>query len=153
MICWNIWNFRNGTVYDVETGTRESLVERINDFLNSYSSACFVFPLQTRPPAATGWQPPRAPFVKINFDAAVYDTNSVQVAAVARDSEGLCMGWSVHTCHGSPAPVMAEASASRHTILMAVERSWTHIHLEGDCIPIINALNDRTGDGRWTTFF
>lgn len=72
VICWNIWNFRNRTVHDAEAGTRESLVARINDFLlNSYSSARFVFLLQTKPPPATGWQPPQAPFVKINFDAAV----------------------------------------------------------------------------------
>lgn len=66
---------------------------------------------------------------------------------MARDSEGRCLGWSACKFHGSPSLVMAEASAIRHAILMAVERGWSHIQLEGYCIQIINALNDRSGDG------
>lgn len=49
--------------------------------------------------------------------------------------------------HGSPSPVVAEASAARLAILMALEKGWTHIHLEGDCLQVINTFKDRDVQG------
>lgn len=99
----------NGRVHGSEGGERDSLVERIQRFLDSFQLARFMFPIS---PAAHGgvvWQRPEEPFVKVNFDAAVYDSGDYQIAAVARDSEGRCLRWRVQKFHGSPSPVVAEA--------------------------------------------
>lgn len=42
--------------------------------------------------------------------------------------------------------MVAEACAARLALLMAREMKWSHIHLEGDCLHVINALNDRYDD-------
>lgn len=43
-------------------------------------------------------------------------------------------------------PEVAKASAARHALTMATELGWTHIQLEGDCMVVVNALNDRSGE-------
>lgn len=35
---------------------------------------------------------------------------------------------------------------AREAMVMPKEMGWTHIKLEGDCLMIINALNDHTGE-------
>lgn len=93
--------------------------------------------------ALGSWQAPPAPFMKVNFDAGFLSSDSFQVAVVAHDEEGHCLGWSVRKLPGTLSPVVAEASAARHAILMAIEKGWSHIQLEGDCMQVINAFNDR----------
>lgn len=51
VVLWNLWNYRNGMVHDSEVGERAKLVKRSRDFLNSYSSARFVFPVGNPVPA------------------------------------------------------------------------------------------------------
>lgn len=57
------------------------------------------------------------------------------------------MGWLVRKLSGSPTPVEAEASAARFAILMARAKGWSHIHLKGDCLQVVNALNDGDTQG------
>lgn len=80
--------------------------------------------------------------MKVNFDSGVIGSDAYQTAAVARDSNGRCVGWAARWLRGSQALVEAEASAARFAIFMALERGWTHIHLEGDYLQVVNALND-----------
>lgn len=79
--------------------------------------------------ALGSWQAPSAPFMKVNFDAGFLSSDSFQVAVVAHDEEGHCLGWSVRKLPGTLSPVVAEG--------------WSHIQLEGDCMQVINAFNDR----------
>lgn len=57
------------------------------------------------------------------------------------------MGWSVRSFPGSPASVVGEACAARFAILMATEKGWSHMHLEGDCLQVVNDFNDRDAAG------
>lgn len=41
---------------------------------------------------------------------------------------------------------MAEACAPRLALQLAQKHGWTHPHLEGDCLQVVNALNDRHGE-------
>lgn len=108
VVAWNIWNFRNGKVHDSEVGERETVVGGSKAFLESYKSGRFNFPMDGTPHSPICWQPPSRPMIKINFDAAV-----------ARDSEGKCIGWEVWKFRGSPSQEIAEAIAARHAMLMA----------------------------------
>lgn len=47
VMLWNICNFRNRIIHDSVFGKRDTIVARSSDFLNSYSFARFIFPLQT----------------------------------------------------------------------------------------------------------
>lgn len=42
---------------------------------------------------------------------------------------------------------MAEACAARFAINMALEKGWTNIHLEGDCLQVDNAFKDGGASG------
>lgn len=147
VVIWNIWNYRNGVIHGSEVGERENIVSRSADFLNSYASARISFPLQAKVSGRVSWQLPTALFIKINFEVAFLHSDSFQVAGVARNSEGLCLGWSVRKLPGAPSPVIAEATATRHAILLAIEKGWTHIHLEGDCLQVIKTFKDRDRHG------
>lgn len=98
-------------------------------------------------PAAVPWQPPQSLFAKVNFDAVIFYSDSFQVAVVARDSGGSCISWSIKKFPGYPSPVVAGACAARFAILMAIAKGWTHIHLEGDSLQVVNAFNDRDEHG------
>lgn len=76
----------------------------------------------------------------------MYDSGEYQIAAVAREAEGSCLRWRVKKLCGSLSPVVAKACAARLAFLLAQEMGWSHINLEGDCLHVIIALNDRDED-------
>lgn len=47
VVLLNICNFRNRMIHDLVFGERDMIVARSSDFLNTYSFARFIFPLQT----------------------------------------------------------------------------------------------------------
>lgn len=122
-------------------------MERSKDFLHSYSSARFMFPISNLTPVVEPWSPLLAPFVKVSFDVALFDHGFFQTAAVVRNFSGDCLGWSVRRFPGLPLPVEGEANAARLAIILAMEKGWSHVHLEGDCLQVINAFNDRDSVG------
>lgn len=118
--------------------------------LGSYTSARFQF-RGTAPRDAT-WQPPQDTFIKINFDAAILDADWFQILAVSRDVARQWVGLSIRKLWGSPSPVVAEAYAAGLALQLAKTKGWTKVHLEGDCLQVINALNDKNGDRLYRLF-
>lgn len=57
---------------------------------------------------------------------------------------GVSIGWVIQKFQGSPLPVVAEACAARLALQLA-QNGWTPLNLEGDCLQVINELNDRNG--------
>lgn len=88
VVCWNIWNFRNGWVHSSTRGDRESLVARSRDFLESFKSARFNFSVGDGVNQNMQWTAPSGAWVKVNFDAALYDSGIYQIATVARIGTG-----------------------------------------------------------------
>lgn len=146
VVLWNCWNLRNDLLHNEARGDRDSLVRRSRDFLDSFKSAKFVFPIDSAPGLLDVWKPPDRPFIKINFDAAIYTNGEYRIAAVARDGAGDCVRWKVQKLRGSPAPVVAETCAARLACLLAQQMGWAHVQLEGDSMQVISALNHRDGD-------
>lgn len=146
MVLWNCWNLRNDWIHEEKRGVRDSVVRRSRDFLDSFKYAKFIFPVSEVPGLLDVWKHPESPFIKIDFDAAMFASRECRIAAVARDIEGECLRWRVQKLRGSPAPVVAEACAARLTCLLAQEMGWSHAHMEGDSMQVINALNNRDDD-------
>lgn len=134
VVGWNIWFFRNGRLHGSDAGERDSFVDRSKNFLDSFKSARISFLISSTPHVAAEWQCPRAPSVKINFDAAVYETGDYQVAAVTRNPDCECLRWRIQKLHGMPYPVVAQ------------EMGWSYIHLERDCLQVMNTFKDRSED-------
>lgn len=146
MVLWNIWNSRKKQLHRVEEKERLSLVTRIQAYLDSFKSVRFHFALPSVSLPSAGWQRPSDNIIKINFDGAVLGFDFFLVAVVARESEGCGFGWSVRKFRNSPSPVIAEACASRHAILMARAKEWHRIQVEGDCLQVVNAITEQAGD-------
>lgn len=68
VVLWNVWYFRNGILHESEAGKRSTIVTRSKEYLDSYKSAIFTFPLPILALPVQSWQPPEAPFIKVNFD-------------------------------------------------------------------------------------
>lgn len=79
IVMWNIWNFRNERLHDAIEGNQDLVVARSQEFLNSFHLARFCFAIGQVAPATASWQTPNGTTIKINFDAAVFDSCSYQV--------------------------------------------------------------------------
>ena len=91
--------------------------------------------------AAVTWSPTRTPFLKINYDGAVFrDSNGAGVRAVVRDSMG---GVLASLAENIPLPqtvTNVEASTARRAILLARDLNLSSIILEGDSEIITRAI-------------
>lgn len=88
--------------------------------------------------------PPPATTVKINFDAAVSVKRNVEaVAALARNSQGLPLGWS---CKLHPAivdPLFLETLAGQEDVFLTHRMGLRSIILEGDAKQVIDFVKGR----------
>lgn len=118
-------------------------MSRSKNFLASFSSGWVHFQVPTQPEFQSAWRQPRAPIMKINFDAVVFEDGVFQLGCVARDHTGVCRRWTVRRARGLVSPEVAEAYAAREAMVMAKDMGWTKVHFEGDCLVVVNALKDR----------
>jgi ribonuclease HI len=88
------------------------------------------------------WKPPEQNWVKINWDAAVDQSNQcVGIGVVARDGTGRFLGASSWKISLSARPVVAEAMAAFQALLFASEHGYRHVCFEGDTLTIVNEVN------------
>lgn len=89
VVLWNIWNFRNERLHGSANRDRGLLVVRSKEFLNSFRSARFHFSVESAHLPTADWQAPRDSVIKVNFDAALFESGTFQVAPVALDTDGV----------------------------------------------------------------
>ena len=91
--------------------------------------------------SAVSWTPPHIPFLKINYDRAVFrDSNNAGIRAVIRDSEGRMIASLVEKIPLAQIVANVEAAVARRTILFAKDLNLSSIILEGDSEIITRAL-------------
>ncbi|GLJ49218.1 hypothetical protein SUGI_1039240 [Cryptomeria japonica] len=94
------------------------------------------------------WQRPQQNWVKLNFDGASKgNPRRAGGGGVFRNAEGNIMAVYAET-YGWESAYYAEASALLRGIQIAAEHGWTRLEIEGDCLIIVNALNN-VGYGHW----
>lgn len=105
------------------------------------------FPKLCRPQVTqTPWVAPMDPAIKINFDVGFINETTYQVAAIARKGDGGCVGWRVRRFTGQPPAVVREARAALECVLLARERGWENVVVEGDCSEILSAIQNLLED-------
>lgn len=145
VLCWRLWWWRNRVVHGDAEGVGEDLIEWSTHFLEAYKAA--QMPVIKQPPLmADTWIAPPPQVIKINFDVGVLEPNKFRVAVVARDAEGRCVWWRIRRLSGQPPVVVGEARAAYDGVLLAMEKGWRSIILEGDNSEIISAIQNRVDD-------
>ena len=90
---------------------------------------------------AVNWSPPRSPFLKINYDGAVFrDSNSAGLGVVVRDSMGEVLASLAENIPLPQTVADVEAAAARRAIMFARELSLSRVILEGDSEIINRAI-------------
>lgn len=143
VVCWKVWDVRNGEVHGGERGFPPDLVAWGSDFLNIYKLAQQRESVIKSPELPTIWQPPGRDAIKINVDVGLpSQSNSFFVGMVARDSSGACIWWCRKDISSRPPPSDGEAIAIFHGIKAAVSRIWSRVIIETDCLPVYRYLID-----------
>ncbi|KAK4420164.1 hypothetical protein Salat_2429300 [Sesamum alatum] len=73
--------------------------------------------------------------IKINFDGATFaDLNSAGVGVIARNSDGVCIGWRKRLVPIRASPEHIELLAAAEAVAFGKEMGWNRIIVEGDCL-------------------
>lgn len=119
-------------VHGSDGGVGEDIIEWAANFLAAYRSA----QLPRSPYLVHShdcWQAPGARQVKVNFDVAFIDAEYYLIAVVVRKEDVACLWWRVRRLAGQPSAVVGEACTSLEGVILALEKGWREVILEGDC--------------------
>ncbi|KAL6515494.1 hypothetical protein OROHE_018528 [Orobanche hederae] len=140
-LCWSIWNHRNKVLhgFKVEDPALEvqSLLRYVDDTRKAGGS------LQIRDiHRNVSWNPPLQDSIKINFDASFISSTGVASAGiVARNATGQILWWRIRKLRHGGSAENAEAFAAWHAIILAHEKGWKSIFIEGDSLSVIQGLS------------
>ncbi|KAL0395186.1 UNVERIFIED_CONTAM: hypothetical protein Slati_4484800 [Sesamum latifolium] len=138
MICCTIWWSRN-----LKSLNKSFLFpQQIVDFARSYLFAFVVqnsAQLPPRPVQHHLWEALQEDRIKINFDGALLEEgNSLGLGMVTQNPPGVCLAW-LSICINRRGPaLLVETFAARTATLLACQRSWQKVTIEGDCATLIS---------------
>ncbi|XP_071921814.1 uncharacterized protein [Coffea arabica] len=146
VILWNLWNNRNGAVFDGSYKDPLSLVSFSLHFLSQFREA------NRNPMAAehttaiqqsilSQWKRPPAGYVKANFDGAIFVEGDISgIGVVIRDAEGNFMAGLAKQIPGIFAPEVIESYAAKAAVELLLDLHLPMIILEGDCLKVVKML-------------
>ncbi|XP_027155450.1 uncharacterized protein LOC113777063 [Coffea eugenioides] len=147
VILWNLWNNRNGAIFDGPYRDPLSLISLSIAFLNQFNEANskdkFNKPISLKSRLSIGhWIRPNAGFVKANFDGAVFmDDKSSGVGVIIRDDKGSFIAGLSKKNLGILEPNVVESYAAKHAIQLLHDLGFNKIVLEGDSQKVIKMLD------------
>ncbi|XP_012842432.1 PREDICTED: uncharacterized protein LOC105962666 [Erythranthe guttata] len=147
ILAWKAWDKRNKEYKGQASLTPHDLVDWCKNYLAIFRSAQIHKFSPQRHVHMSTWHPPPVGAVKINTDAAVSSGNLFfSVGMVARNDEGQCIWWRVIKLPGNLHPAECEATAALKELLLAREKGWTNVVVEGDNLQVITALQHGEND-------
>ncbi|KAK4422925.1 hypothetical protein Salat_1875100 [Sesamum alatum] len=133
VLYWALWNNRNTFLIEGKHTLASDLVNsavlKLHEFVEC--SHC-LDPTHSTPSPSPTWIPPNPRITKLNFDGAVFQSQSAKGASViARNKAGelvvslisVFLHWLKHT--------------ALEALKLATEGRWKHIVLKGDCRDVI----------------
>ncbi|KAJ9177612.1 hypothetical protein P3X46_012813 [Hevea brasiliensis] len=100
-------------------------------------------PSSTLPLIPATWIPLPTNVLKLNFDAAVNSSrNGGATTVVVRNSEGQILDWAYKKYNFIIDPLVLESLACRDAALLAVNRGFHYVVLEGNSLLVINAVKN-----------
>ncbi|XP_026395577.1 uncharacterized protein LOC113289986 [Papaver somniferum] len=152
---WQIWNLRCNVVFNNAHVQVNNLVSQVNKDVNEWNTNSMRV-LAGRNHAGQGrtvtpWSLPENGFQKLNFDAAFMKENMYMgIGLIAFNDAGNCRrAQSIHGIANDEE--QAEALAALEAIKWAKAEAVQNLHLEGDCLNVVNAINGSLEFVKWTT--
>ena len=141
---WAIWYARRRLIHEGEQQSPMSTFMFVRSFLDDLAQTPAPSNGQRRmaPIApALKWIKPPSGCAKINADAAIAKTGEGgSLAVVCRSEDGVFLGASAITMHGSYTPPAMEALACREALALAQDLNIQNICVATDCLEVINNL-------------
>ncbi|XP_030940101.1 uncharacterized protein LOC115965032 [Quercus lobata] len=144
MVVWLLWHRRNQIRVSSNSATplghiAASARQQLQDY--SWVQLAKLATEAANLHTAVTWSPPRTPFLKINYDGAVFrDSNSAGLGVVVRDSMGEVLASLVENIPLPQTVANVEAAVARRAIMLARELNLSSIILEGDSEIINRAI-------------
>ncbi|XP_060964189.1 uncharacterized protein LOC133033466 [Cannabis sativa] len=146
VLCWAVWKTRNDLVWSDTVTTAAAVV-----FLakNTLSNWCNAQDRMLVPTAAyltgkdghSAWSRPGANTIKVNIDAAIFDSNGTySFVCVARDANGHFVEAITRCRAGIVTPELAEAMGVREALSWIKQRDWQEAVVETDCLSVVQAI-------------
>lgn len=151
---WQIWNLRCNVVFNNAQVQVNNLVSQVNNDVNEWNANSMRILAgrnntgQSR--IVTPWSLPVNGFQKLNFDAAfLKDSRYMGIGLIAFNDAGIRRG--AQSIHGiANDEEQAEALAALAAIKWAKAEAVQNLHLDGDCLNVVNAINGSLGSVKWT---
>ncbi|KAM6560015.1 hypothetical protein CsatA_029254 [Cannabis sativa] len=128
MVCWAIWDAKNNLVWNGKLFKEDDVVANAKRFLDQWRSAKSSEYESSWPGFQAGdgakhWISPQANSIKVNVDAALFDSDhKYGLGLVARDERGLLIERRTMLSNGSIEPELAEAMGVREALSWIKER-------------------------------
>ncbi|KAK6139702.1 hypothetical protein DH2020_026556 [Rehmannia glutinosa] len=131
IIIWSMWQQRNIKNIGETCSNPYEVIQFSISYLQAIDLHCLNCTPPLQQPGEQEWQPPPIDTVKINFDASFSTaTSSWGLGFIARDHNGLSLGWRHKEIHGIFHPTTAEAMAAREAVYFANEKGWRNVVVE-----------------------
>ncbi|KAK8545753.1 hypothetical protein V6N12_026575 [Hibiscus sabdariffa] len=146
VIYWFVWYSRNKLVHEGYKSSIYEIISFVSAFIREQDSIC-VLKGTTRPSVISHWMAPPSPAIKINFDSAFNQHDSLAVSgALGRNSEGLIMAACAIPHSNVPDSFVAEALACQQAVLLAMDVGLSNVIIEGDSLTVIKKINAGSHD-------
>lgn len=143
MTCWMLWKNRNDLVWNQKSmDVSEVLVSAIS-VLNQWQyvqdkSFDNTLSFLTQGEGRDKWQAPEVDRVKVNVDAALFDSPArYSFALVVRDHSGKLLEAVSKCCQGTINPALAEAIGVREALSWVKKQKKIDVVVETDCLLLV----------------
>ncbi|KAK4421499.1 hypothetical protein Salat_2100500 [Sesamum alatum] len=123
------------------------VVDFASRYLSSFLTQAGGFAIHWSLGIPSRWQVPPPIYVKLNFDGATLMGGvQVGVGVVARDELGRCVAWLSRRVERTGDGELAESLAAREAVLLALQKCWPRVIVEGDYAVLIQKLQQKKRD-------
>ena len=141
MVAWAMWNHRNSLKFGHPTVAVDCINSKVGAMLQEFMVVQASPVLTPITAALHQWQPPKYPFFKANFNAAVFkSSSSASIGVIIQDGMGEAIGALTMPIPLANLVATMEALAFRRAVLFTKEIGLSDMIFEGDSTEVIQEI-------------
>ncbi|KAF5475772.1 hypothetical protein F2P56_007542 [Juglans regia] len=144
----SIWDRRNKLIFEVFFQQPTQLASQSKILLEEFKAAHDRPITDIRGTQVMNWTPPPTGFLKINWDAAIFEVKGrIGLGIVVRDHGGNIVATKKINQSGFNDPLLAEVLGAFQAVMMAADLGMDFLFLEGDSSQVVKSLNSHVEMG------